>query len=978
MKNTSKAFSFLLIFFLFSQLANGQKWEKTLFGGHGESLTDVEMTMDGGFILSGSHHNYTFDSVTVHVHTPKTYIIRTDAEGDIIWEHYELNDSTERLDILDILVFSDNSIIVLTRYYNISVGTYKKDHSFRKYDPFGNLVWEKFMEVDVDAISDFIDLNKTSDGGFLSVFNASTGNVDMIQKRDSLGNKLWEKQIEINDYYYHIYDALMEPNDELLLVCNLHFTIDSLNSTEKPWDILLIQLDESGEIIWNNYIEIPGNQIPISIDKTHDNGYCIVGQDHQGYPSNIPDAIVVKLDSMKNLLWHRTIGGNKTERFSSALPLKNGDIITVGTTNSFGNDTNDGYLLQLDKNGEFQYVEKYGLPKFHEGFSKIFESPSGNFNILGRRGVQQSYTDSVDIFLLVTDSFGITFNNYIEGNVFDDLDTNCIYNLSDSGLVNRMVIANSSDYFEITQTDSNGYYNFTLDTGIYEINAVHPYFYWEFCNNPQNINFPQTNDTLELNIAAFKEAECPYLETSISTSFLRRCSTGVYYVNYCNYGTISADTPFIEITLDTFLNFLSSSIPLANQNGNVLTFDLDTIGIGECGNFTIEVEVDCDAELGQSHCVEAHIYPDSICSETMGWTGASIELNGTCAGDSIHFSIKNAGNSPSSGGLGFIVIEDDVILKDGAINVLSIGEVQEVTVANIGATYRIEADQEPNHPGNSMPTYIIEGCGQGFTPGFVNQFPMDDAAPYIDIDCRENVGSYDPNDKQAFPTGFDDEHFIEQNTDIEYLIRFQNTGTDTAFRVIIRDTLSNFLDVATVRPSASSHSYQFDISGPGILKFTFDNILLPDSTTNEPASHGFVKYRISQKENVPLGSVINNSAAIYFDFNEPIITNTTYHTVGEDFVPIYVSVNTLGKPVISANVFPNPFSKKATVELSGIKLIGEKTFSLFNSTGQLMQEFIFENNRFEINGEKLNNGVYYFKINNEEGMIATGKVVVLE
>ncbi|MEZ4935241.1 MAG: hypothetical protein R2788_24290 [Saprospiraceae bacterium] len=75
-----------------------------------------------------------------------------------------------------------------------------------------------------------------------------------------------------------------------------------------------------------------------------------------------------------------------------------------------------------------------------------------------------------------------------------------------------------------------------------------------------------------------------------------------------------------------------------------------------------------------------------------------------------------------------------------------------------------------------MPTYIIEGYGQGFTPGFVNLFLMDDDL-YIDIDCRENIGSYDPNDKLVFLLSHDFhvEHFIEQNIDIEYLDPFSKT-----------------------------------------------------------------------------------------------------------------------------------------------------------------------------------------------------------
>ena len=132
----------------------------------------------------------------------------------------------------------------------------------------------------------------------------------------------------------------------------------------------------------------------------------------------------------------------------------------------------------------------------------------------------------------------------------------------------------------------------------------------------------------------------------------------------------------------------------------------------------------------------------------------------------------------------------------------------------------------------------MEGCN-GVNPGFVTIFPEDDGAPFISIDCRENISSFDPNDKQAFPRGYGSEHFIEKNTALEYLIRFQNTGTDTAFTVILKDTLSPWLDLYSVRPGAASHDYEYEILGQNIIKITFNNILLPDSNINELASHGF-------------------------------------------------------------------------------------------------------------------------------------------
>ncbi|SFD03758.1 conserved repeat domain-containing protein, partial [Flexibacter flexilis DSM 6793] len=133
------------------------------------------------------------------------------------------------------------------------------------------------------------------------------------------------------------------------------------------------------------------------------------------------------------------------------------------------------------------------------------------------------------------------------------------------------------------------------------------------------------------------------------------------------------------------------------------------------------------------------------------------------------------------------------------------------------------------------------------------------------------VGSFDPNDKQAreaiSPAQIADGEYID------YTIRFQNTGTDTAFTVVIADTLANTLQANTLEVMASSHNVRTNVKG-NIVYFEHLNIQLPDSNVNEKASHGFVSFRIKPQANLALGTNISNKAAIYFDYNAPVITNT--------------------------------------------------------------------------------------------------------
>jgi uncharacterized repeat protein (TIGR01451 family) len=136
------------------------------------------------------------------------------------------------------------------------------------------------------------------------------------------------------------------------------------------------------------------------------------------------------------------------------------------------------------------------------------------------------------------------------------------------------------------------------------------------------------------------------------------------------------------------------------------------------------------------------------------------------------------------------------------------------------------------------------------------------------------TGSYDPNDKTALTSSRQstDQYVLGTDEWIDYTIRFQNTGTDTAFFVVITDTLPSTLDPATFLPMAASHAHTVSLSGQGILRWNFPTILLPDSNTNEPRSHGFVTFRIRPKQPVLPGTLIENIANIYFDFNPPIIT----------------------------------------------------------------------------------------------------------
>ncbi len=143
--------------------------------------------------------------------------------------------------------------------------------------------------------------------------------------------------------------------------------------------------------------------------------------------------------------------------------------------------------------------------------------------------------------------------------------------------------------------------------------------------------------------------------------------------------------------------------------------------------------------------------------------------------------------------------------------------------------------------------------------------------------------AYDPNDKLVDPDFKGDNNYTLLSDSLKYTVRFQNTGTDTAFNIIIEDQLDENLDWTTFKPISASHSFETFLNDNGLVEFVFRNIMLPDSNVNEVASHGFVKYKILPKAELEGNSLIRNTADIFFDFNPPIRTNTIENIMIETF-----------------------------------------------------------------------------------------------
>lgn len=192
------------------------------------------------------------------------------------------------------------------------------------------------------------------------------------------------------------------------------------------------------------------------------------------------------------------------------------------------------------------------------------------------------------------------------------------------------------------------------------------------------------------------------------------------------------------------------------------------------------------------------------------------------------------------------------------------------------------------------------------------------------------IGSFDPNDKAVFPAGLGATGDVLHDTPFDYSIRFQNTGTASAINVFVADTIDEDLDLNTLVIHRASHNYDLVING-NVLTWRFFNIYLPDSNTNEPASHGFIEYSISPKAGLTDGTTIENTAYIYFDFNAPVVTNTTLNTMLSSLASIEEIPSTQ-----KLLAYPNPGSTKIFL-LPRVEINGRTEILLFDITGKQVQ-----------------------------------------
>lgn len=507
--------------------------------------------------------------------------------------------------------------------------------------------------------------------------------------------------------------------------------------------------------------------------------------------------------------------------------------------------------------------------------------------------VAQSHQDSFNIYKFGSETYIADKINFITGSVTADLDKNCAKDAKQRGPAGVLIRATPGPYY--TYTESNG--NFSLvvpDTGHFTLDTRLPKKY-EFGNglcdtSLGGIYFNTFEKTADNKNFMFESDTSVNLEIKISSARKRRCFKNENTLTFKNIGFSTADSVEIKVFYPAdLLDIKNTSMSSSLQRG-VVTFNLGKLEPGKGGTITITDSVLCQSGvMGRTVCFYAVITPRILVKNTT-WDSSWVRTRIDCLNDSLAIvKIFNTGKDMKDTAI-IDLYKDDELAGELKYR-LPAGDSLRFEVEKINKTITVIGDVKTHHPYQELMRVWKERCGNDTMTGnqnFVTKFQMQSLPSFETEFCLPIRDSYDPNDIAVTPSGRGAEHFIPNLSQLEYLIRFQNTGNDTAYNIHILDTLPNKLDERTIEITGSSHPYKYKIigdSGVSILRFDFNNIMLVDSFTNEPGSNGWVSFKILPLKKYAHRTRIENFVDIYFDFNTPVRTNTA-------FVSIYDTVIT--------------------------------------------------------------------------------------
>lgn len=745
----------------------------------------------------------------------------------------------------------------------------------------------------------------SNDGQVTGHHGPTTTSDAWVVKLDQSGNILWQRSYggSADDEFRHV---IAVGDGEFICVGTTASTdgdVAGLHGTAS--DLWALRIDRDGDIIWSRVYGGTNEEHGQVIRKALDGGYVISGDSRSSdgdvtVNNGFYDIWVVKIDELGNLQWQRSFGSSNTQYTADLTVTRDSCYAIAGWQKYTGGQTVYGWsapsFIKLHYTGSVVWENHWSFPTGVPGNSRytstMVELPSGRYywpsinhdvslqnaghyigyrvnqhngNIIGyfnEPGEQffkpDTYTTGPNITLLLPDSSIITGLSATVGdftNVGGSLMRISTDSLSGRILFKRKFGGSNIDYFTGLDMVNEGEYIAagTTNSNNGNVSGNHGgYDFWV-------VRFTRQNQIkgrvfIDDNANGIKDAgEDYYPDLKVqsvkasATSFASTTDASGLFLNHVDTGSYTT-----TVVLPQPYYTVNPASKVTNFTGynNKDSFDFALVPVPAHNDLTVSV-----ASLNT-------LRPGFNAFYRIDYKNAGTNvINGVV----VRFIIPGNTNFASATPAPSAVVNDTIFWNIGTLNafdesIISVSLLADPPPAlQIGDVVRLIAAIDP-----------LAG----------DETPLNNS----DTLRQTAFGSYDPNDKAENVAGNISVAEVPAKY-LNYTIRFQNTGTDTAFNVVIRDTLDDKLDWNTFEMIGASHDFKLDIKNNHKLAWTFTNILLPDSNVNEPASHGYVAYRVKAKSTLMVGDEVKNSASIYFDFNLPVKTNTTVTTVRPGLPP---------------------------------------------------------------------------------------------
>jgi len=550
-------------------------------------------------------------------------------------------------------------------------------------------------------------------------------------------------------------------------------------------------------------------------------------------------------------------------------------------------------------------------------------------------------------------------NDTICGTVFDDLNGNGVQNTGEPGVASAEVHIGSY----ITFTDSTGHYEVIVPAGTYTIYYCAPSGYaFSIPVYSQHSNSVTCAEYQGVQVTS--GSNCGY-NFGIIDSSATICGT-VYFDANDNHAQDPGESgiPGAQVTFSTGGQVVYTCY--TDQYGHYCA-------VLRAGSYVITAV--------STTYAGGVVYPGSITVNATG--GGAFDNNNFgiyVAPAGCDLSIKITPNTTITPGYPawyqIQVCNVGSTVTSGIVNLfydpsLKFNYASPVPASQNSTTFTASWDLTNLNPGScqyyyvSLTTDSTDVTGQFiFTLANVTTNGCNDVNLANNVDTlHQNVtASWDPNNKQVSPEGS-----IYSDQWLTYTINFQNTGTAPAINIVVQDTISANLDLSTFKMLGASLPYTMQFAG-NVAIWKFNSVSLPDSSTDQQASHGFVSFMILPLQNLPGKSLITNQADIFFDYNAGVSTNQTVNII--DYP---LSVQQITADNVTITLQPNPFSQYTTIKIDGTD--GPYQLNVYDMLGRVVKSQPANDNIFSVERGSLAAGMYMYEILQQGKVLGKGKMI---